>query len=117
MQLVEIGDHRLCRAFEIFFVAGRPVRLRLDRRDHIHVIDPITRLGGDAVRGRFLPLLVGKTLPEIQKPSVLCLHVDLERDDPDHAVIDMGRRADKFCARSQKSFELFDQSCRKFFVI
>ena len=60
LQLVEIGDHLLRVAVEILLVAGGAIGLELQHGEHVHVVDPVARLGGEAVGLRVLPLAVGE---------------------------------------------------------
>ena len=94
LELVQVGDHRQGGAIEVPGLAGRAVGLDLDRGDHVHVVDPVAGLGGDAVRGRGLPLLVREAAAQLEEGRLLRLEVDLERHRPEHAIVDVGVRGD-----------------------
>ena len=87
LQLVEIGDHLLCVAVEILLVAGGAIGLELQHGEHVHVVDPVARLGGEAVGLRVLPLAVGPPLAFLEKLLVLGLTGDLERHDAEDGVV------------------------------
>src|ERR1039458_1650442 len=89
LELVKIGDHFESVAIEIFVVAGGAVGLELQDGQHIHVVDPIAGLGGEAVGLRVLPLAVGPRLTIREILWVLGLHAYFERDDAEDGVVHM----------------------------
>ncbi len=111
MQLVEVPGHRDSGAIQIFGVMRRAKGLHLDRRNHVHVVDPITRLAGNAVGRGLLPLFVCQTLPHIQILALTGLHVNLERHHTEHSIIDVRLRGNMFRPiRGQQRIEFLDQS-------
>ena len=59
LKFVEVRDHLGRVAIKIFAVAGGAVGLKLQDGKHVHVVDPVAGLGGEAVGLRILPLAIG----------------------------------------------------------
>ena len=77
LQLVEVRSHRQRGAIEILLILRRTIGLHLYSGDHVHVIDPITRLGRDSIRRCLVPLLVGQAAAEIEILLLFALLVNL----------------------------------------
>ena len=89
LQLVEIRDHLFRVAVQILLVAGRAVRLQLQHGQHVHVVDPVARLVGEAVGRGIVPLLIGEGLAEGKELRIFGLDGDLERHDAKDLVVDV----------------------------
>ena len=107
---VEIENHLRRRTLDVPPVARRAVRLALERRDHVHVVDPEARLNGKSLRvvftlhfgrralallearlARFAPLRVRVHEPHVETPLVLVLHVDFAGQRAEDRVVDVAR--------------------------
>src|SRR5256886_16421826 len=55
LQLVQISGHRSSRAIEIPGVMRGPIGLHLHCRNHVHVVNPVTRFARNAVGRGLLP--------------------------------------------------------------
>jgi len=112
LQFVEVGDHFLCSAVEVFGVLGRAISLRLEDVDHVHVVDPVAGLRTQALRherlsvavlsGLFFPiggevwigkspLAVGFPLAEGEVTCIFILDIDLKRHRAEDGEVDVDR--------------------------
>src|ERR1044072_1052083 len=117
LQLVEVCGHRQTRAIEIFRIACRTKGLRLARRDHVHVVDPVSGLSRDPVRRCLVPLFVCQSTAQIEVFLSLRLQVNLEWHYTDHSIIHMSVRRDLVRALTQKWIEFFDQSAAQVWIV
>src|SRR5262249_2106173 len=79
LEFVEIDRHLMCGMIQILAISGCAIRLRLHGSDHVHVVDPETRLAGCAIGIRISPLLVCERLSELQIFWFFGLNVEFKR--------------------------------------
>ncbi len=89
LQLVEVRNHLGRIPIQIFLVVRGAIRLELQNRQHVHVVDPVARFCREPIRLRILPLPIGPRLPVRQVLRVFRLHADLERNDAEDGVVDV----------------------------
>ena len=89
---------------------SRAIALHLHRRNHVHVVNPVTRLARNAVRRGLFPLFVGQAFAQIEILLLFCLHINLERHDPKDAVIHMRLGRDLSGSIRQEWVEFLDES-------
>ncbi len=111
LQLVEIGRHLQRITIEILPVPGCAVRLQLQDREHIHVVDPEAGLVRQAVGLRIIPLLVGPLLTIREIFLLVRLKANLQRNGAEDVVIDVMPRRDVrfFSATGHDGIKLLDQ--------
>ena len=71
--------------------------LKLNDRDHVHVVDPETRLRGEAVWCWILPLDVRKVLAHIQILLLFGQNVDLKRNSGKDRIVHVNRLWNQVC--------------------
>ncbi len=102
LQLIEIKDHLSRSPIYIFGITRGAVRLSLNRRNHIHIVDPEPcllgqslveiRLAFDIIRLGRLPLFVRDLLAQLKVSLLSGLLIKLQWNRAKHGVINMGWR-------------------------
>src|SRR5215472_7206390 len=118
LKLVEVGDHFESCPVEILLVSGCAIGRQLKDRKHVHVVDPVTRLGREPIGLRILPLAVSVLFTVCEVLLIFGEDEDLERNNPEDLVIHMSARTNQVCfspARKQR-IKASDQLFLKVFV-
>ena len=102
LQLVQIGNHLLGEAVEIDAVAGGAVGLKLQQGEHVHIVDPEARFGGEPVGLRVLPLAIRPPFAIGQILWILGLDGDLQRNDAEDGVVHMAPLRNSRCLGSAR---------------
>jgi hypothetical protein len=116
LQLVQVSTHFRGCTVHILGIPSRPVGLNLHRRNHLHIVDPIASLLGEALRGGILPLLAGQILTQSQLLALFRLNIKFQRHHTENSAVHVHRPWNEFRFLGKKRLESLGQARGKVLI-